>query len=102
MKFLQAAVLFLICLLAGITVSNVAHELIHVVQLSGQEHVKPTSMCMDFGQESMAHVSFVWKGPKDVYENFEKQNTSREFVAYSVGFITLGFFMIITKVRNYW
>lgn len=97
-------VMFVICLFAAVTLSTFAHEFTHVAQIGIDDAVEPVSICLDYGQDSAAHVDYQWAPTADAVdkESFTQQNESREFVAYSIGFLTLGLFMGVTKLEHYW
>jgi len=94
--------MFMICLLAAVTISIIGHELVHVVQFSLDPRVEPTSISLDFGKNSAAHVSYVYttNNPDDIQE-FKQQDVSREFVAYSIGIITMILFLYVLKEKHY-
>ncbi len=97
--------MFIICLLAAMTLSTFAHEFTHIGQIQVDERVEPVSLCWDYGQDSAAHVDYQWSSSTIETQDkldFLQQNEDREVVAYTVGFITLGLFMGITKIENYW
>jgi len=94
--------MFIICLLASITVSILVHEVVHIFQFSLDPRVEPISISLDFGKDSAAHVSYVYttNNPQDI-EEFRQQDISREFVAYTIGIITLILFLYALKERHY-
>ena len=100
--------MFIICLLAAMTLSTFAHEFVHIGQIETDDRVEPVSVCWDYGQESAAHVDYKWslnrETPVATEEklDFMQQNESREIVAYLVGFSTLGLFMTVLRIENYW
>ncbi|MFH1420352.1 MAG: hypothetical protein ABIG30_00060 [Candidatus Aenigmatarchaeota archaeon] len=96
----RMSVLFLICLLASLTLSTFVHELVHVTQLSLSDNARPTSICWDFGQESVAHTGYVVNNA-DV-DKVQQDNEGREFVAYTMGLGSLAMFMTVLKVEHYW
>jgi len=92
----------MICLLASVTVSILVHEFIHILQFSLDPRVEPVLISLDFGMNSAAHVTYVWttNNTEDM-EDFRQQAESREFVAYTIGTISLILFMWMLKNKRY-
>ncbi|MAH42263.1 hypothetical protein CL614_00860 [archaeon] len=104
-SFKRTFAMFIICLLAAMTLSTFAHEFTHVIQVEADNRVEPVSVCWDYGQDSAAHVDYKWSINSltiDEKQDFMQHNGSREFIAYTIGFLTLGLFVGITKIENYW